>query len=236
MAVLRQMLREDLSVGFFPRQQPPPQNEIHTKRILSATAGRADFARGRNQFESPADTREFDQLSYAALNLLNGDWRQQRVEHFCFLENCCDGHKVDVCVERCTALLAELVFNRLGEKVPAANRWHTLAPTLCSQSLGLFCHGVLRRVIHGCAFGSYDDQLQAEHPEGSAMAFQAYVTHKHRTAADFFTDYPHNAQLLGIAVVVTEAVDKLSARLQHLDHHSCSAQEHRRTPFPNLIC
>lgn len=225
LAALREQVRADLSLGFFPHQRPPSQQFAeHTNRIFAVTIGRADSTRGRLAYESPADEVELLELMETARGLLNGDWSVQRLQHFCYGE-CCKGQKLEVCVERCVALLAHLVFRRLGAKVPASNRWYTFAPSLCTQSLGLLCHGILRRVIFACAFGGFDAELEAEYAENSAMAWKSYVTRKHRTSADFLADYPENAQVLAIACVVTEPVDKLSARLQHLDHHSCSAQE-----------
>ena len=60
-----------------------------------------------------------------------------------------------------------------------------------------------------------------QEPESS---WKEYCSKKERDSAEFLGDMPRTAQVLTMAVVATEPVDKLSARLQHLDAHSDSLQ------------
>ena len=63
---------------------------------------------------------------------------------------------------------------------------------------------------------------QMQEPESS---WNEYCSKKERDSAEFLGDMPRTAQVLAMAVVATEPVDKLSARLQHLDAHSDSLRE-----------
>ena len=61
-----------------------------------------------------------------------------------------------------------------------------------------------------------------QEPESS---WKEYCSKKERDSAEFLGDMPRTAQVLTMAVVATEPVGKLSARLQHLDAHSDSLRE-----------
>ena len=48
-------------------------------------------------------------------------------------------------------------------------------------------------------------------------SYKQYCAAKERQSAEYLRDFPKNARDLGIAAVCTVPVDRLSARLQHLD-------------------
>jgi hypothetical protein len=114
------------------------------------------------------------------------------------------------------AVLCQAIFNRLGCKVPAANRWYTFPVALCTQALGLMCHGILHKVVAASSLGIFKEELAAD-MDYPNQSYKQYCAGKERQATDFLTDFPENVILLANAVVTSEPLDKLSNRLQHLD-------------------
>jgi hypothetical protein len=52
-----------------------------------------------------------------------------------------------------------------------------------------------------------------------------YATRKEKVASDFMLGDTSTDKLLSVACIVTEPLDVLSSRLQHLDHETYSAQD-----------
>ena len=93
---------------------------------MSLTLGTHLHSRGRHASEAPLDSSLYEDLCKVTLNTLNGDWRVQELSHFCYRDQCCGGQQMSVCVDKIIRLMQSLIFSRLGEKLPATNRWHTV--------------------------------------------------------------------------------------------------------------
>jgi hypothetical protein len=205
--------------GFFRNHTLEPSFAVHTAALLELTLLRHGHTRARTEIESPLPPIS-DTIIEELTSVLNGDWRSPRLQHFC-RGQCCRGGDVDVCVERVLAVLTPLLLDRLGERVPSANRWHTFGPALETQGFGLVCHNILVRLSEVIA------KLPNATPDLAAaedMSFQAYRAAKDRRAGSFLQD-PLSSRVVGLACATTEPIDKLSARLQHLDHTSHSVTE-----------
>ena len=106
------------------------------------------------------------------------------------------------------AVLCQAIFNRLGCKVPAANRWFALF----TQALGLMCHGILHKVVAASSLGMFKEELAADMDDPN-QSYEQYCAGKERQATYVLTDFPENVILLANAVVTSEPLDKLSNRL-----------------------
>ena len=105
----------------------------------------------------------------------------------------------------------------LQEDLPATNRWYTFAGSLEVQTLLSLLSGILPRVRRRAR------QHAAPAPEDAAdlpdneLPYPAMRNQKDRKSAEFLCA-DSTPMTLAVACVATEAVDKLSNRLQHLDH------------------
>lgn len=92
---LRHVVAQDLSTHFFPGSKAPHRFALHTGRCLDLTVLRRHRTRGRNDDESGAKVaEETSALAQSLRELVNGDWRQPIVQHFCS-GACCDRQNKD---------------------------------------------------------------------------------------------------------------------------------------------
>lgn len=164
-----------------------------------------------------------DDLADNLLDVVNICWSDDAFGHCCYKPGCCDGQQKSVCVERMTALLVRAVLDRLGARIPAQNRWHTLSPTMCTQGLGVMLCRYLPRLMQAL---SEVDEAPAEHdiPDWR-LSYREYCTKKSEVARVFLSDMPATGMLLAVACCVTEAPERLSARLQSADETGHSMHE-----------
>ena len=117
------------------------------------------------------------------------------VQHFCYRRGCCGNHNKQIAVDSIVGCLCSILFDKLGRKVPAANRWYTFAPSLEVQTFGLLCHQVLARVIQAASLTVWEREAIAEHLDHIAewsMSYSAYRDKKVETAIKFvFDDATH---------------------------------------------
>ena len=163
-------------------------------------------------------------LAEVMLGLLNGDWRRQGLEHYCLRRGCCENRQVSACVNKMVSVLAEAVFNGLNSDIPAANRWYTFGPSMSTQCLGLMCHRVLARVIDLATTEALQEEPADADVADHALSFVELLGRKVKTSHEFLCE-AENEKLLCMATAVLEPVDKLSARLQHLDAHGSALAE-----------
>jgi hypothetical protein len=134
------VVKADLEFGFFPRSRPHPSYLEHNRGVLSISLLRSLDTRGRNEVESMSAADDaLRGFSKTCLNLLNGDWRVSRVQHFCHEEGCCEGHNVEITAQRITALVTQVLFEPLSQRLPSQNRWYTFPRSLEVQRFGALC-------------------------------------------------------------------------------------------------
>ena len=127
-------------------------------------------------------------------------------------------------VERILSVLTEAFCEPLGTRLPSTNRWHTFGPTLAVQAGGMLCHQVMPRTLKcldvggGAPQGGQVGQQPGEdNAEDSVDSWQVHITKKLKQCWETVSDQPDSSKLWGVGLFATEALDHLSARLQHLD-------------------
>jgi hypothetical protein len=216
---LAALVTNDLSIGYFKNARPDAGFRAHSERCLEITLLRHRHTRSATVLESPQDGPQ-DVLAGKMLSILNGDWSHHTLQHLCFLDPCPCGGTLAKCIQTTTALLEAVLLDRIAEKVPAASRWHTVAPTMEAQGLGLLCHNVLGRLSQLAA--NNPNALAARPPaaadqdEDAIAAFRAYNAKKDAKCRDFLSGLDA-AVTVASACCLTEPVDHLMARLQRLD-------------------
>jgi hypothetical protein len=116
---LEDIVREDMSTGFFACIIPPCDETLqHTRSIAVLTIKRVMITRGEH--DEGDQVREDLQLLFDDyLNIFNGCTREPRIQHFCFKEGCCTSaagilHNRDAATQRVLRCLLRLVFAPLG--------------------------------------------------------------------------------------------------------------------------
>jgi hypothetical protein len=217
-AALDLIVRRDIERFFFRGTPPPVGADTHAFRTMQLTLSRHRFTRAALERESPSGmTGEFGDLCNELQRMLNGDWRKPYLQHFCIDPHCCGGGNVEVCIAKVSALLHAVLLARLGERVPSSHRWHTVAPALEVQAFGMLCHSILPRMIElaGASTNAVTASVGAD--ENSTDAFIAYRAKKDTKCREFMqaADSP---PVVALAVIVSEPVEHLSARLRRLDY------------------
>ena len=156
----------------------------------------------------------------------------QRVQHHCEDEACCRGYSREVCIDIITSVLHKAWFDALGSYLPSTTRWYTLEPSLILQTGGMLCHGILTRVLLKLFDVKDDDALE----RANASAWVVHANQKMKHSIGFMTDQPATLRVLSNALLVTEPLDKLSARLQHLDDAGHSLRELMMEEGPAFQC
>jgi hypothetical protein len=216
--VVRSIVEADLVNGFFPGVLPEGPARAHARAVADLTILRCRLVRARTEAEDyvPEDLKA---LADEFLELLDGDHRQPRLQHFCYKPSCCKGQNRAVCIERMSLLILKVFFAQLGVDLPAANRWYTFSPHLARQCGGLLCHSILPRVAKRAFIvdpASNDDDDDSYH---------GHANKQKQTSVDFLSDERAAIELLGVALLGVAPLDQLSHRLQHLDFHRGSLAE-----------
>ncbi len=228
---LRQIIAEDLATGFFLGTPPPFEEYQHTRQIAAATLLRSSIGRDGPCFQRTRD------LVAEVMRMLNGDWRLAQVQHFCQGQGCCDGGRLQACIDRITALMVEALFGPMSKYIPACNRWYTFAPTLAVQAAGHLCHRILPRVLERALGAQVAAEAAAAANQGNALGaaedpedspFRIYVTRKRRAALAFH-GAPDTLETLCVASLAAAPLEKLSLTLQHLDAEGGSVVQVVRT-------
>lgn len=216
---LKELLQEELLVLHSSQVSAAERAEWeqHTMQIVEHTIHRrARYTRGRLKHtgEEVSRGRREKRDEEAALRLrsiCNGDARLQRCVHIC--NGCCEDR--DHAVENFyLALLDNYIL--LGQSgLPAESRWGTITQCNAQLSAGLLMHGVFARAWRR-AFPKWDivgDNLQQEN---GPMDEDFVLSMKRKTfrVGKFLADRSDRALLTAF---VTEALDWLWHRVQHLD-------------------
>ena len=219
---LKLVVTADLRHNFFPGAAPPNAFAEHTRHVLSFTLLRVEETRGRYAKES--ECKSVDQVRATAsiiAGLANGDWRLPAVQHYCHLPGCCSGpdggRSLEVCVDKFVAWFMEFLFERAGTQRPSTSRWYTFPEALAVQSLGFVCHRILPRTLSRGLEPEEDEDDAADAGDGEEVsAWLIYANRKMKQCVDFVED-PESAEAVCLATLLSMPLDKVSARLQHLD-------------------
>ena len=124
-------------------------------------------------------------------------------------------------------MVLQAVFDSVGNRLPACNRWYTFAESLEVQCLGAVLHKILPRVLRLAL--EVDESLlveaEGDNNDGEVAAWRIHAARKAKQCLEFMVETARTPQDLCIAAVATTPLDKLSARLQHLDTVGSSLAE-----------
>ena len=232
MLCLKKLIEQDLEVGYYPGQVPPAHFSHHTKNIIRITLLRHRHTRGRNELESPLLESKVDQFAKDFVRYANGDLKASFYQHYCF-GDCCDRQRKEVCVNRSHAIFGHMLES-VGQILPANSEWWTVAPTLTAQGMGLFCHGMLRRVV-AMARDILVEDRNANEQLDQLDAWAQATNGKLNTSVDFLTQ-EDSAVTVFVALLVMEPIDLLTAQLQHLDFHKHTISTMLTAVSPLKIC
>ena len=151
-AVLRaglvRVVKEDLGVNLFRSQRPSVQNREHNQRILESTYLRHRHIKSRQHVADNSREREATSTAEMLLDILNGDWRKDCLQHWCFEPRCPCQKNIDTLVDLVVPLLERAVFEPMSARTPATSRWHTYGPAVEGGSLGFLLCKILPRAFH----------------------------------------------------------------------------------------
>ena len=83
--LLRTLVEHDLALGFFPDTKPPAQHQASTETIVDMTLLRHRTTRGRtDSMDDAAYDVRLGEVAIVIKDLLNGDWAQPRLQHYCW--------------------------------------------------------------------------------------------------------------------------------------------------------
>lgn len=212
---LREIVSEDLAVGFFPATRPPPDeaHAAHAEVLMELTLLRSKHVRARSE-DGDATSSELAALRDEFLAMFNGDLRRGRIEHYCWEDGCCDGHRREVAVGRIVGVAMRAFFEGMGVALPSATRWYTFSPHLARQCGALMAHRLLPRVLARAFRVQSPETVGGEAGEN----FHAVANQRRAASLEFMEDLPRAGQCLGLALACCVPLDHLSLRLQHLDH------------------
>eukprot|EP00959_Pyramimonas_sp_CCMP1952_P072636 1517519-Pyramimonas_sp.AAC.1 len=117
------------------------------------------------------------------------------------------------------ALIDAAVLRPISQRVPSLNRWHTWGPSCEGAALGVLLCRILPRAVAAAPSSSENDEQG-----GDGDSWTAYATQKARACGEFMAD-DRTPALLAVSVVASEAVGKLTMRLQHDDAVGCSVSD-----------
>ncbi len=223
-AGLEQVARSDFRTFLFRRQRPPVHFRDHSRRILEMTLLRHRYIRSRDDVLTTEKERELDALASMLLDILNGDWRLPYLQHYCWKSDCpCKGD-VETLVSVVLPLLEKSIFDPMASKTPSTNRWHTYAPAIEGGALGKLLSDIAHRALAGAGPICVENDGAADARQPEDIDWRELGNTKAKDAVAFFSD-ESTAVSLGVAVVSTEPVDRLSNVLQHADVSGHSVDE-----------
>ncbi|WP_353239572.1 hypothetical protein [Limnohabitans sp.] len=205
---LVRMVQQELD--FISDCAPPVVFNTRNTSVADITLLRHLVTRGREGGAAHAE----DLLRHRTallLQLVNGDWKHPRLQHFCRGRQCCRSR--EDAVHRITQALMDSCLSQLAAVQLAASRWYTYEPAMTHVALGCLCHNVLGRAF-ACAFP--DTPARKKRGNDDDDDWHARSIKKTRQANAYLSSID-NHKSLAIALVTTAPLDHLSARLQHLD-------------------
>jgi hypothetical protein len=219
-SALKRVVGEDLAVNFFPGVAPPEEMQTgaqSSRLLLEMCLLRIKFVRAQHEDQDYVNP-ELQALYDEFVNFFNGDLRRPVVQHYCHMPGCCEGHQRKVAVTRCVGLLSAALFSSIGVDLPAENRWYTFGPHLARQCSGMLTHRILGRVV-ALAF-------TASVEANDETSYHATANKRKAASIEYLVDNAAEASgELGLATIAVAPLDRLSHRLQHLDHKGGSMQE-----------
>lgn len=126
------LVKQTLSV--FRGVHPPDAVVLRSKRITELCCGIS--------FSQPARFGPREQAVMQDLQMLNGDWRSERVEHYCC--GCCESELA--AEEKCVRAALRLLMHA-KPPLPALNRWGYQMPAVGWWLQGVLCHRLLPRAF-----------------------------------------------------------------------------------------
>lgn len=229
---LERVVRDDFQRGLHRGVRPTSTFRQHNLAVVDATLLRERYTRARTELESPAADADLDSLVSALMEFFGNDWRQNFLIHDCW-GSCCAGGSFETAVQRAKALLMEVLFRHLGERLPSATRWYTVAPSMSRQAFGMLFHSVLPRVRVAAAEGARPVAAGAGAPDQNSFA--ELCTKRSQMSFEFLSD-PETHVSLPLALVVSEPLAAMQARLEMLDQCGHSLTELLQKPGMLSIC
>ena len=113
--------------------------------------------------------------------------------------------------------IARAIFAELGRQC-ATNKWWTMGPSLDGQGIGFLLNQILPQVFTRALSAKATDEDISPTADDWTVYNMKTLKHALEVQADEET-----AKMFAVAVLVTEPLDLLSARLQHLDHQENGA-------------
>ncbi len=207
----------DLERGYFPQCRPPAATLQRAAVLVDLTLRHHTRIAARHE-----DEDEDDPTTREMARLLNGNWSHVCIEHYCYERGCCGGHVREVAVARIVNVIMQGFLLSLGKDLPAANRWYTFSKHLARQTGAVLLHRVLPRALERAVELLGRQMVSADDDQDD---WRSMVAKRLRSAQEFMADQPATAQLLSTALVISEPLDRLSARVQHLDAHGMTMAE-----------
>ena len=156
---------------------------------------------------------------------LPGNWTKPQVQVYA-MKNL----DIQSWVDSITSLLSKAIFEPLGKKEAAANKWWTIASTLENQGLGQLLHDILPRVVTKARVGQHDqDHLDEQARANPNLWYTAFSGAKAKQSFEFLNDQPFSKHTCACLLVHCEPLDHLSNRMQHLDAKQTSVQEQKQS-------
>lgn len=212
---LVRIVREDLSLNLFCGQAPPAGNREHNQKVLEAIYFRHRHTRSREGTPTKSKDSEITETGNMLLDILNGDWRKSRLQHWCWDAKCPCGRDLDTLVELVVPLLERAIFEPLASRTPSTSRWHTYGPAFEGGALGVLVSNVLGRAIHAAA-GPLSQANVEEDKDADSLDWRELCNAKAQDTVDFFCSADSGTHL-ATACIVKEPLDQLSSLLQHAD-------------------
>ena len=168
--------------------------------------------------EPMAKWKELLAIKYTLLKLLNGDWRERSIQHYCTGAACVCGGDREKCQDLIYAVLGRSIFTTLSRKVHSTSRWHTFDDAIETVCLGLCCHALLGRACERATamLAVTENDISNPSKDDEEQSWADFANKKARSALAFFAQ-PEAVRDVAGAAVICEPVSHLAARLQHTD-------------------
>lgn len=156
------------------------------------------------------------------LDMLNGDWREDQLVHYCFE---CPGRCMSVDDARDKVYAALLACGVLpnNDTVPSLKDWGSAWEHCAQQTLGIMCHRVFPRVVD---LAIHWDREPPQEPVGDSTAgdikaHREYLRRKAWRCRCVLTDAGRNVQW-AVTTWTVQPVDHLLFRIQWMDERKNS--------------
>ena len=235
---LDRLLERDLEDGFFPGQAPPLACREHSEKVFAATFQRLQYTQGGADSHVPMGEEEISEISETGRELLNGFLWVRFSQHFCWRPGCCGGQNKEVCKQRLLSWYDCAVFRKLASVEPSENRWWTMQLVLVASAASFLLHRIGPRVFEALGSNFSGDADEEEAPgDDAGFSWKAHFAKQEKRLHEFMCEQEAQSETVVLAALVsTEALDKCSSQLQHLDANSNSISFSQNDTGPVAAC